>query len=88
MGIAIIPKDKKAMKGFVGKTREWIEGFTEGVSYVLGFVNGKIGDLEERKPKLFDESSKYAMQMSIDELKEIREIVKDYAKTKEEGKNE
>ena len=30
MAIAIIPKDRKAMKKFVNKTQEWIEGYMAG----------------------------------------------------------
>ena len=84
MGIAIIPKDKEAMKKFVGKTREWIAGFLDGHRYVTNEIDFKLKDLKKRKPKLFDDISKYAMQMSIEELEEIKRLTDIKSKTKED----
>jgi len=84
MGIAIIPKDKEAMKKFVGKTREWIDGFVAGHRYVISVIDCKIEDLKKRKPELITATGKYAMQMSIDELKEIKRLTDIKSKTKED----
>ncbi len=46
MGIVIIPRDKKAMKEFVGKTKAWIEGFVEGQLYEKGEFEKILDDFD------------------------------------------
>jgi len=43
---------------------------------ILKFVEYKIKDLKERKKKVSLESSAWAMDMSIGELKEVKEFIK------------
>lgn len=47
------------------------------------FLEWKIKDLKKRNPKLLDETSKYAMQMVIEELEEVRDFGKRAALTEE-----
>jgi hypothetical protein len=47
---------------------------------VLQFVEYKIKDLEIRKKNVIVGSSAWAMQMSIDELKQVRNFIKDQEK--------
>ena len=43
----------------------------KSIDRTIDYLKYKIKDLKKRRPKLIDDFSKYAITMSIDELKEV-----------------
>ena len=48
----------------------------KSIDRTIDYLKYKIKDLKKRRPKLIDDFSKYAITMTIDELKEVLEYAK------------